>query len=326
MNIRSMEYFEAIAEEQSLSAAAKRLHVSQPTLSDYLIHLEEDLKTELFTRDKKKLILTEAGRVYYNAAKRIIAIRHQTYLSIRQRKNREEKRIIISGTPNRGALLFSDIYMDFLKKYPNTHLSLKESYANEIGRQIVNDEADIGVLGFSRNRLSNVTYIPTANEELVLAVPSFYEVKAIPSPEPNRLPSVSLSGFADIPFVMIGKQTNARAIIDDVLEENNLSPTIVYEDANNLLIRNMILQGAGVGFLPKSVAMVEKRIRCFSVTPRCYFQLGVMVKNGREKEEEIRYLAWLAIRNNRTNPAYEDPDDPLYKELCEEYENAGALL
>ena len=82
MDIRELTYITAIAEEGSLSAAGKRLKVSQPTLSVFLSKLENSLGVDLFFREKKRLVPTPAGNIYLNAARKIISVHDQTYQAI----------------------------------------------------------------------------------------------------------------------------------------------------------------------------------------------------------------------------------------------------
>ena len=84
MQIKNMSYIIALAEAGTLSAAGKQLGISQPTLSVFLSNLEQELGIDLFLRDKKKLIPTPAGRIYLEAARRILATQEQTLQSIRQ--------------------------------------------------------------------------------------------------------------------------------------------------------------------------------------------------------------------------------------------------
>lgn len=64
MEIRLLKYFYTIAEEGTISQAAEVLHITQPTLSRQLKELEDELGTALFTRDNRKMVLTEAGRFF----------------------------------------------------------------------------------------------------------------------------------------------------------------------------------------------------------------------------------------------------------------------
>ncbi len=72
MNLRSLSYFVAVAEELNISRAAEKLNMSQPPLSTQIKNLEYDLNTTLFVRGKRQLMLTESGQLLYRRAKEII--------------------------------------------------------------------------------------------------------------------------------------------------------------------------------------------------------------------------------------------------------------
>ena len=74
MNLSQIHYFIAIAETGYLSEASKQLKFSQPALSKYLIKLEQEVGLELFYREKKRLKPTRAGRLYLDAAYKIVGI------------------------------------------------------------------------------------------------------------------------------------------------------------------------------------------------------------------------------------------------------------
>ncbi|MDD6693206.1 MAG: LysR family transcriptional regulator, partial [Olsenella sp.] len=69
MNLKQLEYFVAIAEEHQITAAARRLHISQPPLSYELSQLERELGVLLVTREARGVSLTDAGRVLYKRAR-----------------------------------------------------------------------------------------------------------------------------------------------------------------------------------------------------------------------------------------------------------------
>ena len=72
MNLKQMEYFITIVNEVSISAAAKSLHISQPPLSTQMKLLEEELGVTLFQRGSRSIILTEAGKLFYDRAQGIL--------------------------------------------------------------------------------------------------------------------------------------------------------------------------------------------------------------------------------------------------------------
>lgn len=78
MNLKQLEYFVAIAEEHQITAAAKRLHISQPPLSYELAQLEKELGTTLVRRGPRTATLTDAGKLLYERAVRILALARAT--------------------------------------------------------------------------------------------------------------------------------------------------------------------------------------------------------------------------------------------------------
>ena len=74
MNTRQLEYVIAVAEERSFSKAADKLHISQPSLSQYIRNIEKSLEVNLFDRSVTPLSLTEIGEVYVKTAYSIIAL------------------------------------------------------------------------------------------------------------------------------------------------------------------------------------------------------------------------------------------------------------
>lgn len=82
MDTRYLTYILTIAEEKNMTKAAKKLFVSQSSLSQYLTKLEQELGTPLFFRTKGELILTPAGELYTEAARNVIRIKKQLYRDI----------------------------------------------------------------------------------------------------------------------------------------------------------------------------------------------------------------------------------------------------
>ena len=85
MDIRQLLYFTTIAEEGSISAAAKKLHLSQPPLSYQIKQLEAELKVKLFERTRAGVTLTEAGKLLYDRTENILGYVRSTELEVSNR-------------------------------------------------------------------------------------------------------------------------------------------------------------------------------------------------------------------------------------------------
>lgn len=318
MDIKEMQYIVAIAEEKNLSRAAKRLGVSQPTLTSFLYNLEDELGVDLFTREKKKLIPTEAGQIYLSGALHIINIHDQTYASIRHSNHDEKKVLKIAGTPLRGAMFIASISPAFHRKFPNIKLEFIESYTSDIKDLIRKGKADIGINAFLESDRKEFTCLIHSREEIILAVPSFYPIAQKVNTE--YASHIDLHDFNDLPYVLMSKGSNQRTMIDERFASQNIQPTIIHESKNNAVIRSMIQQGGGIGFYARTFIQKNADVVYFSLYPKMYLNLGFILKKNKKLTDEILYLSYLTSQLNLNQPGYIEPlDDPLYCSTKEKY-------
>ena len=135
MDITDERYIIALAEEGSITKAAKRLSISQPALSNWLNSIESQLETTLVVRSRKHLVLTPAGRIYLDGAYRMLQIHQRVQAEISAASGIQQKVITISGTPNGGVNTFSKVFFIFHDLYPTVPLQFLEAYNEEkIGR------------------------------------------------------------------------------------------------------------------------------------------------------------------------------------------------
>ena len=205
MQIKNMSYIIALAEAGTLSAAGKQLGISQPTLSVFLSNLEQELGIDLFLRDKKKLIPTPAGRIYLEAARRILATQEQTLQSIRQLTTAPPIEIRIGVTPLRGSEVASKIFARFSARYPNIRLRLQEGYMQELRNMVQNGMASCSLGTCFDTESADFDYITLFREEVIVAVPAFHPLAHRPKNTSMEFPQVSGIGF----------QPRSTALMDD---------------------------------------------------------------------------------------------------------------
>ena len=319
MNTRQLSYIISIAQNKSLSAASSELGVSQPALSKYLSELEEELGTELFLRHKKQLHLTTAGQIYVDAARRIISVKEQTYHMIRSCSDLPKKTITVGVTPLRGSILIARVYPAFLKRFPNMQIVLKEQYSAKLRQSIMNHTTNIS-LGTSIDLEDPEVFIISAFEEdLLLFVPSFHPLAHLASSDMTNLTSIDIREFQDTPFLLSGQGLTYRKISDMIFRQNNMQPTVVFESNNNLILKNMVHNGAGVCMLPRSQAEPSPNVVYFLLNPRYTTHLAMMVPKDTDLSEEERYLIALMCEAEMKNPNYVFNPTPMAKEIIDEF-------
>lgn len=147
MEIRLLNYFYTIAKVGSISQAAKELHITQPTLSRQLKDLEVELGTELFTREKNKLELTDAGRFLKSRAQEILTITKQTQEEFETRKSELfGGHLAIGCVEADNSDTLAMILEELLQDYPHVTFHIHSGTSVEIAEQLDKGLLDVAIL------------------------------------------------------------------------------------------------------------------------------------------------------------------------------------
>ena len=141
-----LQYFLVVAQEGTISAAANRLHITQPTLSRQLGELEEELGTKLFHRGNRKIALTEEGHLLRKRAKEISELVHKTYDELHLSDGTVEGDVYIGGGETHGMLLLANTIKDLQKKYPQIRYHLFSGNADDVKERLDKGLLDFGIL------------------------------------------------------------------------------------------------------------------------------------------------------------------------------------
>ncbi len=320
MDTKKLSYVLAIAEHGSLSSAAAAVGISQPALSKYLSGLEDELGVELFWSHKKQLYPTGAGQIYLDAARKIIEVKEQTYQSIAALSEGYRKTIRVGVTPLRGAAAIATTFPTFHLHYPNVDIELKEMYPAELHSAVLNRSIDMALRTNLNSEDKDVRYISTHEEDAVLFVPSFHPLAPLASSDPDHPVHIEIDGFADTPFLVGKKGSTLREAVDLLFDQINGRPTIAYESDNNLILRNMALNGAGVALLPDSLIEPNEKLVYFKLKPNLAMHMSIMVMKDRELDEDERFLIALISAFNFTIPYYRYNPTPEADEIMKEFD------
>lgn len=146
MEIRLLRYFIAVANQQSISAAAKSLHISQPTLSRQLSDLEAELGTSLFIRGNRKITLTTEGMFLLTKAKEIVRLVEKTEANFNQPSEIISGEIYIGGGETEAMHFIAETLKDLLKDHPAIQFHLYSGNADDIMDKLDNGLLDFGIV------------------------------------------------------------------------------------------------------------------------------------------------------------------------------------
>ena len=146
MDIKVLRYFLALAQQESVTAAADYLHITQPTLSRQLIELEEELGVSLFTRGSRKITLTEEGVLLRKRAQDILELVQKTQAEFQAPADVISGDIYIGGGESHAMGLIADAIKDLQKKYPQICAHIFSGDADEVTEKLDKGLLDFGVL------------------------------------------------------------------------------------------------------------------------------------------------------------------------------------
>ena len=143
MDFKQLEYFKAIVEEGTISAAARRLHMSQPPLSYQMKMLEEELQVQLFSRGTKRITLTEAGKVLYARAGILLTMTDITRREVARAG--QAVTLHLGMTPSTVSMM-AEIIAAFSRVYPEIYFDIHEGSTYILKNQLENRAVDVTTL------------------------------------------------------------------------------------------------------------------------------------------------------------------------------------
>lgn len=290
MDIRHLQYFIEVAHFQSFTKAAEHLYISQPTISKMIKNLENDLGVELFERRRKKVVLTDAGRLILTQAKTIDKAFQNLTTQLDDLLGLQKGHLRIGLPPIMDAEEFIQTLGSFHKKYPHITFQLVESGAKKIEEQILQEELDVGITVLPTDE-ARFHYFFLLNEEL--------EVVLHPEHPLAGREEIQLTELKEESFILFNKDFVLNDRISTACQEAGFLPKIVSESSQWNFIGKMVASNFGISLLPKSVSqLLNDNVRRIKVTqPSMAWELAIIWP----KDQYISFAAkeWLAYTQNR---------------------------
>ncbi len=325
MNLKYLSYFIAIAESGSLSAAAERLGISQPTLSKYLAGLEDELKAELFSRRKKRLYLTAAGRIYFDASNRMLDIQRQTLHIIEQKLFGSDDVLVIGTSGTRGAVMLAKSYRSFMSRYPKTKLNIIELTSAQQREEILNNQISLSFGGIFNLDAPGISYIPLMQEELVLAVPVYHPLARLAGDDPKVLKSVDIELFQDAPFALANETTELGLCSKRLFLNAGFTPIVVYRSGITAMITSAAKAGMGIAVILASYAEPCPELVYFRIDSSPKMYLCALHKSNHVLTEAERYLVYLQVLAGEEKPGFVRDINEKTSDIISEFENVVNL-
>lgn len=227
MNLKQARYIRAIAQEGGVTAAAKKLYISQPSLSQMLHQIEGELGVELFDRSVQPFRPTYAGECYLRAAQTILNANEILENEIQQIRQEEKGRLRLGISMQRSARLLPQVLPQFIREFPHVRLELREAGSAMLEQMVLEGQVDLA-LASTEGGTPGLAYQIIQRETIGI-------LAGIDTPLAQSLPSgtpIHLEQAMDAPFVSLKTGHNVRVVQDRLFRERGLAPTLFLESDN----------------------------------------------------------------------------------------------
>lgn len=274
MTIRHLKIFITVAETGSMSAAANRLYLTQPTVSQAIRDLEEHYHVQLFERLHKKLFITEEGQQLLNLA--LMTVGNFDNLELSMQRFQERIHLRIGSSLTVGTCLMSRVISDLEADYPGMDIYSFVSNTAEIEQKLLRRELDVAVVeGIIES--PELTSIPIVEDSLVLVCGKNHDF--------YQKDTVLASELEGRKFAIREKGSGTRKLFEQYLSSHNIHIQTVWEANCPRTIMNAVIYN-------NALAVISQRL----VKHECMHRSVKMFRY--ETDEWDRYFKLVYLKRN----------------------------
>ena len=248
MNLKQLEAFVQVAEGGSFSKAAKKLYLTQPTISAHVAALEKELNVRLFVRNTKEVSLSEDGKDLYKYARQMVDLEKKIDERFGTREEGGKHCITIAASTIPAQYLLPKVLMRFNEKYPEEQLKIMETDSAKVVTQIVEHMADVGFTGTVLEK-KHCKYMPFYKDELVIITPNTEKYQKL-----KEHMTDDISWLLEEHVILREEGSGTRKEAEKQLKQAGVDLSdldIIASIENQETIKKSVRQGMGISILSK---------------------------------------------------------------------------
>lgn len=264
MNLKHAQYVLAILREGSFTAAARKLYVSQPSLSQTIKQLENTLGTPIFNRTSETLKLTYAGQRYVEAAQKVMVIYDNLLTEIQDMKDEIYGKLRLGVSMQRGMSLLPFVLPPFMEKYPRVEIQLEEHGSDQLEQMVQDGSCDLALVT-TNPKVNQLEYILIEKEQLVLMAANNTAIAQ------SRIDGtqIEITDAAHESFVSLKEGHSVRVIQDQLFAHYHMSPSILIESNSFETAKHIAARAKAVMITPyvyiENVPALHTLVKCFPI-------------------------------------------------------------
>ncbi|MDQ1330512.1 MAG: LysR family transcriptional regulator [Thermodesulfobacteriota bacterium] len=253
ITIQQLEALIHLVGERSFSRAARKMFLTQPSLTKHIKNLEDAVGVKVINRHNTGVTLTFQGKLLYEYAQKILGLREGVKEKIFRSMEKESGTIDIIASTIPANYILPFILGNFNKKYPKIKVYIKTVNSEEALDMVMNNHAEIGFIG-KKTLSRKISAEPIWKDRLVIAVSGTHRW--------SKRRSITAEELMEEPFVIREKGSGTREILENYLKEKAASDfklNIIAELGSSEAIKEAIIAGLGVSFI--SIHAIRRELK-----------------------------------------------------------------
>jgi DNA-binding transcriptional LysR family regulator len=248
VTLRQLRTFKTVADLNSFSLAARRLRLSQPSVSYQVKELEEAIGLPLLDRLGKSVQLTEAGSVLYSYARRTLDVLDEASLALEEMRGIKRGNLRVGASTTVGIYLLPAALGAFKKLHPGLVISLEIGTRARVQEQVQRNELDLAVVGPALKD-PDLAIVPFISDELIVIAPATHALAG------RR--GLTLKDLRDQSFVMREAASGSRAELEKAARKAGVKLKVAMELGSNGAIKHAVESGLGLAVISRHACALE---------------------------------------------------------------------
>ncbi len=240
MDLHKLRGFHSVVRHGGFTSAARRLHLTQPSVSLQVKQLEREIGTQLLDRKFRRVVLTREGEVLYELSQRLFETEEEIESRFQSKGRRGRARLVIASNQSVAAHLLPPRLSVFTSRYPGAEITILNMRTAEIVSGVVEGTIDLGAVLIDA-RHPSLESQPVLPYEMVLITPRDHPL--------SRRSRISLSDIVQYPFISYTRDTETRQLIDRPFQKEKLKLPVKMALGSTDLIIKYVSLGYGVAII-----------------------------------------------------------------------------
>lgn len=242
MDLYQLRYFLAVAETGNFTKAAARSFISQPSLSQQILNLEEELGKPLFHRLGRKAVLTEAGHTLLEGARRILTDVDQTLHELKDSDVRGPK-VTVGAIPTVAPFFFPAMLAHCRANDIRLDIHTQEDFRRPLADSVIEGRLDWALISLPFNE-------PRLYVEKLYSEPLWVAMSA--NHPLAKAEQVTFASLRDENFILLGEASTLTLLIQRFCGDHDFEPRITHRCGQLATAKSLVAMGLGITVLPKS--------------------------------------------------------------------------